>query len=118
MPTMRELLEGLVRIEGVQAAVVVARDGFVIEGISSAGQLDTETLGAAVSTELGSAEIVGREMAVGKMKQGMTEYEEGVIFVSLLGVDAVLAVVAKHEANLGNVRYQVRKCSPQIELAL
>jgi predicted regulator of Ras-like GTPase activity (Roadblock/LC7/MglB family) len=102
----------------VKAAVVVARDGFVIEGVTSTGALDADTLGAAVSTELGSAEIVGREMLVGKMTQAMTEYEDGVIFVSLLGADAVLAVVANHGANLGNVRYQVRKRTPQIELVL
>lgn len=115
---MKELLETLVGVEGVRAAVVVARDGFVIEGMTSTGELDADSLGAAVSTELGSADIVGREMGVGRMKLAMTEYEEGIIFVSLLGSVAVLAVVANHGANLGNVRHQIRKRTPEIEMAL
>jgi uncharacterized protein len=114
MLTLKQLLEEVSQVDGVRAAVVVSRDGFLIEGIAASGELDSETLGAAVSTGIVAAETTGRDLSVGAMIQSMTEYDQGIVLVSLLGPDAVLAVVARLGANLGNVRYQVRKRSPEI----
>ena len=118
MADIKRLLSEFTQVEGINSAVVVGRDGFVIEGVSNGTNLDVEAVGAVVSTGIGASEVMGRELGVGGMTQGMAEYKEGVIVMSYLGRDAVLAVVADLNANLGNVRYQVKKRSTDLEGAL
>ena len=109
MATLRDLLDDLVRIEGINTAVLVGRDGFVIDGIDSGGRLDVEDIGAVISTGIGSSEVMGNELSVGTLNQTMVEFEKGIILVNLVGENAILAVVADLKTPLGNVRYQVKK---------
>lgn len=118
MNQLKELLVDLVKVEGITAAVVVGRDGFVIEGVTQHEGTDTEAVGAVISTGIGSSEVIGRELEVGNMTQGMIEYDNGIVVMSLLGPDAILAVVAQPSANLGNVRYQIRKRAEAIQSSL
>ncbi len=117
MATLKEQLSNLTAVDGISTAVVVGRDGFVIEGVSN-GSLDVEAVGAVISTGIGSSEVMGRELQVGALGQGMIEYDNGVLVMSYLGRDAVLAVVADLQANLGNVRYQIKKQIPDLERRL
>ena len=109
MARIKDVLADLVAVEGIKSGVVVGRDGFVIEGVTRGEAKELEAVGAVVSTGIGSAERMGKELHVGIMTQGMLEYESGIIVLSPLGAHAVLAVVADLSANLGNVRYQVKK---------
>lgn len=118
MADLKELLEELVTVQGIGTAVVVGRDGFVIEGVSQGGNIETDAVGAVISTGIGSSEVMGRELEVGDMSQAMFEFNDGMIVLALLGYDAILAVVADLKANLGNVRYQLKKRSEAIEKAL
>jgi len=118
MAKLKDLLIDLAKVEGINAAVVVGRDGFVIEGVSDNSSMDIEAVGAVISTGIGSAEMMGRELAVGVMTQALVEYKNGILVTSLLGRDAVLAAVADLSANLGNVRYQIKKRCPEIESSL
>jgi predicted regulator of Ras-like GTPase activity (Roadblock/LC7/MglB family) len=118
MAKSKELLEDLVKVDGINAAVIVARDGFVIDGVSNRGSLDTDTVGAVISAGTGSSEVMGRELNVGAMTQGMIEFTGGLIIMSLVGLDAILAVVADPKANLGYVRLQIKKRIPEIEMVM
>lgn len=118
MADLKELLNDLVAVQGIEAVVIVGRDGFVIDGVTRSGTLDTDAVGAVISTGIGSSEVMGRELSVGDMTQAMFEYKDGMIVLALLGYDAILAVVADLNANLGNVRYQLKKRAPLIEEAL
>ena len=118
MSRLKELLTELVEVQGIKSAVIVGRDGFVIDGVSRGSALDTDALGAVISTGTGSSEVMGRELKIGDMSQCMFEYSGGLIVMALLGVDAILAVVADLNANIGNVRFQIKKRAEQIERAL
>lgn len=118
MAKSKELLEDMVKVDGINAAVIVSRDGFVIDGVSNRGSLDTDTVGAVISAGTGSSEVMGRELNVGVMTQGMIEFTGGLIIMSLVGLDAILAVVADPKANLGYVRLQIKKRIPDIEMVL
>ena len=89
--------------------MVLGRDGFAIEGMTNGTQMNIQAVGAVISTGIGSAEVMGKNLEVGAMTQGMVEYKDGIIVMSFLAKDAILAVVAGLNANLGNVRYQVKK---------
>ncbi|HPC83481.1 MAG TPA: roadblock/LC7 domain-containing protein [Thermoanaerobaculaceae bacterium] len=118
MASLREVLSDLIKVEGVKTAVVVGRDGFVIDGVSRSTTLDTEALGAVISTGIGSSEVMGSELGVGEMTQGLLEFKGGLIVMGLVGRDAIVSLVADVGANLGNVRYQLKKRVPDLEKAL
>jgi len=118
MSNTTDLLRELVDIDGVNTAVIVGRDGFVINGASKGGALDEETVGAVISAGTGSSEVMGKELSVGVMTQGMMEYSDGMIMMSLVGSEAILAVVANPKANLGFVRFQIKKRMPAFERSL
>jgi len=117
MEELHKILEELVEVRGINVAVCVGRDGFVIDA-SSTSSSDTEAIGAMVSTGMGSAESVGRELGLDEMDQAMMEYKNGIVMMTALGADALLAVVAAKDANLGGVRLQVRRKAPKLEAAL
>lgn len=115
--SIEEILKALVEVQGIEAAVCVGRDGFVIEA-AAAANADVDAIGAMVATGLGSAESVGRELSVGSLSQAMMEYDNGVIVMTAIGTDAILSVVASTSASLGNVRLQVRKRKTELEAVL
>lgn len=118
MASLKELLHDLTKVEGIATAVVVGRDGFVIEGATSESSFDIEAVGAVISAGIGASERMGKELNVGTMTQGMVEYGDGVLVMGFLGRDAILAVVADLRANLGNIRYQIKKRTPDLEAVL
>ncbi len=116
--SLKEQLANLAKVEGVNSVVVVSRDGFVIEGISSKETIDTEAVGAIMSAGIGSSETMGYELNVGQITQVMNEYKFGVIIASFLDETTFLVIVADLKANLGNIRYQLKKQTPGIVAAL
>ncbi len=117
MANTKNILMALTAVDGIGTAVCVGRDGFVIDAAASPGA-DVDAIGAMVSTGLGSAESVGKELGVGNLTQAMMEYKNGVIVMTAIGRDAILAVVAEENASLGNVRMQVKKRKRDLEAIL
>jgi len=114
MAGLKQQLSDFVKVEGIKSAVVVGRDGFVIEGVTSDGNLDVEAVGAILSTGLGTSEVMGKELNVGRLSQSMVEYDDGVLVMGKLGPEALLCIVCDKVSNLGNVRLQVKKRSPNL----
>jgi len=115
---LKEQLTNLSKVEGINSVVVVSRDGFVIEGVTSKDSIDTEAVGAIMSAGIGSSESMGYELSVGQITQVMNEYKFGVIIASFLDEATFLVIVADLKANLGNIRYQLKKQTPSIIAAL
>jgi len=114
MENMKALLENLVSVDGISAAVVIGKDGFVIDSISKS-DLDTEVIGGIVSGGIRSTEDMGTELNIGNLHQSMIEYDKGVILSKLISTGgSILAIVATEKAVIGNVRYQLNKFGDQI----
>ncbi len=105
---LRGILNGLLQVEGVTAALVAGRDGFVIES-TAVNPIDTDSVGAIAVSSLTAAEAMGEVLQLGAMGSVLIEYERGPVAVVPAGSDAVLAVVANQSANLGRVRVEMRK---------
>ncbi|MFH0926781.1 MAG: roadblock/LC7 domain-containing protein [bacterium] len=114
MATIKEILGELLKIDGVRAAIVVGRDGFTIESVTVAG-MDIDAVGAVLSSNMGPAEVMGNNLQLGELTQNMVEYKSGNIVLSILGTDAILGVVADTRANLGVLRYTIKKISKELE---
>lgn len=106
----RQILNNLIEVEGIIAAVLVGRDGFVIE---SAGEsrIDTEAVGALVTIAYSAYEAMGKELNIGGVTQIMSEFERSMIMAVAIGEEAILAVVTGANANVGSVRFQVKRYS-------
>jgi uncharacterized protein len=115
MSNLKSVIGNLVQVEGVTTAAVVARDGFLIEGVSTDGRLDAEAVGAVISTGIGSSEVMGGELGAGEMVQALIEYRNGSVLIVPLANEAILAVLASHGTNIGNVRFQLKRRLPEIE---
>jgi predicted regulator of Ras-like GTPase activity (Roadblock/LC7/MglB family) len=115
-----ELLRGFTRVRGVRAALVVGRDGLVLQSATAPGAEDTdvEALGATASSGLVPAQEIGGETGRGRLLQGIYEYEEGVVVVEPVGQAAVLVVVTSAAGNLGLLRLQARRVHADLEAAL
>jgi len=109
MGDLRSIMTEFTTVEGIQAALIVGRDGFVIEAVTGRGTVDTDAVAAVISSGIGSSEVIGRELNIGKLDQAMYEYRDGMLITSLLGPEAILAIVADGRSNLGNIRYQAKK---------
>jgi predicted regulator of Ras-like GTPase activity (Roadblock/LC7/MglB family) len=114
---LKPLLEEFLKVEGVSAAAVVGRDGFVIEsGVS--GNVDIESLGALASTGLGTSEAMSNTLRKGELSQILVELEKGLIILSPLSADELIVIVADSSSNIGRIRYELKKNKERIVAAL
>ena len=118
MSKLKDLLNIFLKTEGTQVALVVDWDGFVIEGVSQEGDTSMDAIGAVISTSLGSTQVIGRELQVGRVHLAMLEFEKGTVLVRVLGESGILALLVDPTSNLGLPRLQIRKMAPDLEAAL
>jgi predicted regulator of Ras-like GTPase activity (Roadblock/LC7/MglB family) len=105
---LRGILDGLLQVEGVIGALVVSRDGFVIESVIH-DPIDTDSVGAIVASSLAASEAMGGALNLGSLGSILVEYDVGPVAVTPVGTDAALAVIGNQGANLGRLRIEMRK---------
>ena len=110
---IKDILDELVRTPGVEGAVLVSKDGFVIDSATTK-DMDTEEIGAVFAGATGPSEIVGERLAMGNLVQSMLEYEKGIIIVLSIK-ESFLAVIAGSNANLGLVRISTKRAKVELE---
>ena len=109
----KSVLSRLAAVPGVALAVLVDREGFLIE---SAGDLvlDAEADGALAACLAEASESIGRELNQGTLVSLVAEYESGLVLVNMAGSGAMLATVLCDPTLLGRVRYYVKKTLPDL----
>src|SRR5690349_16145745 len=106
--TMREGLSRVTEYEGVTFALLVGRDGLLIDSISKSGEADLENLAAIISNLMTQAERVGEQIEQGALAQMILEYEAFFVAVEPLG-DDIVVVGADKPANLGLLRTAIKR---------
>ncbi len=113
MPTISDLVSALRRREGVDAVVVLGRDGLMIDGAVESG-LDADGLAAHVPPLVSAATELASALNRGPFALSVLEYEHGLAVVATVSVDAFLLVLVKREANLAQLLFDLRRHRPQI----
>lgn len=113
MPTIRDLVGAIRQREGVEAAVVLGRDGLLIDSQAS-DQVDAEHVAAHVPSIIQFADEFGAAANRGPLQTSILELERGMAVVSVLSADAVLLVLVQPSANLGQLLYELRRNRPNI----
>jgi hypothetical protein len=108
MPTIRELVGALAERDGVEAAIVLGRDGLLIDGRSSAA-LNAEGLAAHVPSIVATSEELARGAQRGALVSAVLEYERGLALVCTLNAEALLLVFVHPGANVGSLLFDIRR---------
>ena len=113
MASIRDLVRAIRQREGVEAAVILGRDGLLIDSQVVPG-LDAEDLAARIPAIIGPADDLGAAAGRGRLTTAVLEHESGLAVVSVLSADAVLFVLVRPEANVGQLLYELRRNREQI----
>lgn len=108
MPTIGDLVGALRQRAGVEAAIVLGRDGLLIEGRSTGG-LDADTLAAHAPAVVAASDALGAAANRGAFTTGVLEYPGGLAIVSTLSADAVLLVCTRADVDLGALLFELRR---------
>ena len=108
MPSIRDLVSAIRQREGVEAAVVLGRDGLLIDSQTIPG-LDPEDLAARIPGIIGPADDLGTTVGRGTLVTAVLEHERGIAIVSVLNADAVLVVLVRPDANVGQLLFELRR---------
>ena len=113
MPNIRELVAAISQREGVDAAVVLGRDGIVIDS-SAPPDLDTERLAAHIPSILMGADDMGASGLRGPLTMAVIEQPGGLAIVCALSAEAVLLVLARPDASVAGLLYELRRNREQM----
>ena len=108
MPSIRDLVAAIRQREGVEAAVILGRDGLLIDSQSIPG-LDAEDLAARIPAIIGPADELGAAANRGPLRPPCSSISRGLAVVSVLSADAVLFVLVRPQANIGQLLFELRR---------
>ncbi len=106
--TTTNILEDLLKVPGINAAVVISRDGFVIEATGGFKALDLDALGASLAYAINGIQRMGDQLQISAFRDMTVEYGQAMIIARPVG-DAVVALVAPDASQLGIIRYSIKR---------
>src|SRR2546421_11992205 len=118
MVDLKQTLSRFLSIPGVWQAILVGRDGLMIEGLTRDGKDDMEAVGAIMTTGLSTAEALGQEISRGSVVGVLMEYENGLVSVDPLGDFALLVTLSENASNIARVRHLAKTSRSEILEAL
>jgi predicted regulator of Ras-like GTPase activity (Roadblock/LC7/MglB family) len=108
MPGIHDVVLALERRPGVEAVVVVGRDGLPIDSRTRDG-VDPENIAALVPGVLRGADELGVAGARGEFSAGILEFGKGLAVVAVLSADAWLVVLVQPATNVGALLFEIRR---------
>jgi predicted regulator of Ras-like GTPase activity (Roadblock/LC7/MglB family) len=108
MASIRDLVAALRQREGVDAAIVLGRDGLLIDSQAIPG-LNPEDLAARIPSIIGPSDDLGNAAGRGDAVTLILEHRQGIAIISVLSVEAILLVLVQPTANIGQLLYELRR---------
>lgn len=108
MPSIRDLVAAIRQREGVDAAIVLGRDGLLIDSHLRPG-LDAEDIAARIPAIIGPSDDLGAATGRGDLLTAVLEHRDGLAIISALSPEAVLLVLVTPRANIGQLLFELRR---------
>ena len=108
MPTIRDLVGALRQRDGVDAAVVLGRDGLLIDS-QTVPAVDAEGVAALVPSIVAAADEFGSHETLGALTTAVLEFGQGIAIISALTSDAILVVLAQPTTDLAPLLFELRR---------
>jgi predicted regulator of Ras-like GTPase activity (Roadblock/LC7/MglB family) len=102
-----EIMEELLKVPGINAVVIIGRDGFVIESSGHSNAVDIDGLGATLAHAINALEDMGKDLDIGKYQDMFVEYGRSTILCKPVG-DSIVALVSPDASKLGIIRHKVK----------
>lgn len=112
MATIRDLVAALRRRDGVDAVVVLGRDGLLIDG--QAEGLAADDLAAHVPAIVNAGDELGRAAGRPGLTTAVLEFPETLAIVSALSADALLLVLTRPGSHVGPLLFDLRRHREQL----
>lgn len=100
-------------IPDVEASAVVSADGLIIASDLPAG-VEEDRVSAMSAAMLSLGDRIASELRRGELDQVYIHGEAGYVVLMAAGEEAVLTVLARREAKLGLILYDMRKAAADI----
>jgi predicted regulator of Ras-like GTPase activity (Roadblock/LC7/MglB family) len=110
---LKQILSEFLSVNGVAAAALIGRDGFVIE-IVWVDPLDSDALGVHCSGQMKFFERKGRELRMGLPRQIVQEYRDGTLLIFPVTWDEFLVVLTTTNSGLNQLADTLPKISERI----
>lgn len=110
------VMNDLLTVPGIDAVVVIGRDGFVIESAGNSSRVNIDELGASLAHAINGIEEMGNELKINLFQDMFVEYGRAVILCKPVG-DAVAAVIAPDASKLGIIRHKTKKYFEELALS-
>ncbi|MFE1765319.1 roadblock/LC7 domain-containing protein [Streptomyces angustmyceticus] len=95
------------RVQKVRHALVLSNDGLVTGASEGLAREDAEHLAAVASGLHSLAKGSGLHFGIGRVRQTMVEFDDGVLFVTAAGDGSCLCVFAGADADMGQIAYEM-----------
>ena len=108
MATIRDVVEALSRSHGVDAVLVVGRDGLPIDSRVANG-VDADSVAALLPTAIKHMAQLGDAGGRGDFATAVLEFGRGVAIVAVLNAEALLIVLVQPATNVGALLFDLRR---------
>ena len=108
-----KIINQMLEIPGLNAIMIVGKDGFVIETAGNLGGIDEDALGASVALIQNGAENMSSELGLADFHTITLEAMDAMIMCVPAG-DALVVMFAPDSKTLGMIRLQAKKQIPAL----
>ena len=108
MPTIRDVVQVLGNRKGVEAVIVLGRDGLPIDSRTANG-VDSESVAALVPSVVESCNRLGDAGGRGDFGLGVVEFGNGLAVIAELTSDSLLAILIQREVNIGQLLFELQR---------
>jgi predicted regulator of Ras-like GTPase activity (Roadblock/LC7/MglB family) len=106
------------RVDDIQQAVILSRDGLAIAASANLSREDAEHLSALAAGVQSLARGAGEHFDLGEVRQTIIELEQAFLFVTAAGYGSCLAVMCPATADAGLIAYEmamiVKRAGPHL----
>ena len=114
---VRRLRDLQVSTPDIEASAIVSVDGLSIASSMPAG-IEEDRVSAMSAAMLSLGERIAQEMGRGSLTQVYVKGEHGYVILSEIGEEAVLTVLAREDAKLGLVFFDMKRATDDLKALL
>ncbi|MGH7528347.1 MAG: roadblock/LC7 domain-containing protein [Gemmatimonadales bacterium] len=117
MKGLGDVIQSLATRDGVEGVLLLSADGLTIQQ-STRGAFEAETVAALAATLAQHAGRLGQGAARGDLQTAVLEFAGGMLILARVGGGDWLAVLARAQADVGPLLYDLRQHRPALTALL
>lgn len=108
MPTIHDVVRALSGRAGVDAVIILGRDGLVIDSHAGNG-IDSEDVSALIPSMVTASSRLGDAAGRGEFHTGVIEFASGMLLVASITPETLLAILVAPDTNIGSLLYEIER---------